>query len=143
MRKSIGLLEDKEKALQERMRYLNVSGEDIKESFICSSGPGGQNVNKVATCVFLQHIPTGLQVKYQRERSQPLNRYYARCLLLDKIEAKQKEIQNRRIQAVQKEKRKNRKKPAFLKETILQAKHRHSEKKRIRAKVKTHKWDEY
>ncbi len=139
----LGVSEDKEKALQGRMRRLGVYQEDIKESFIHSSGPGGQNVNKVATCVFLQHIPTGLQVKCSRERSQQLNRYYARCLLLEKIEQQQKEARQKQIQALQKEKRKNRKRPVFLKEKILQSKHARSEKKRVRAKVKTHKWDEY
>lgn len=139
----LGISVEKQEALKERMRRNHVSEQDIRESFIRSSGPGGQNVNKVATCVFLEHIPTGIQVKYQRERSQPLNRYYARCLLLEKLETQQKEIQRKYIQAVQKERRKNRKKPAFLKETILQQKHQRSEKKQVRRKFKSHKWDEY
>ena len=139
----LSISEDKARILQERMRYLHISEEEIKETFIRSSGPGGQNANKVATCVFLQHIPTGIQVKCERERSQNLNRYYARCFLLDKIEKRREEIRRSQIQAVQKEKRKNRQRPAFLKEKILQSKHERSEKKRIRAKVKTRQWDEY
>lgn len=139
----LGISVEKQEALKERMRRIHVSERDIRESFIRSSGPGGQNVNKVATCVFLEHIPTGIQVKYQRERSQPLNRYYARCLLLEKLETQQKEIQRKYIQAVQKERRKNRKKPAFLKETILRQKHQRSEKKQVRRKLRGYKLEEY
>ena len=79
---------EKEQALLARMRALGVREEDLEEHFVRSGGPGGQNVNKVSTCVVLRHRPTGLQVKCQRERSQALNRFLARRELLDKIEAR-------------------------------------------------------
>ena len=81
---------EKEKALASRMEALGVSEQDFEETFVRSSGPGGQKVNKSSSCVHLVHIPTGLSVKCQRERSQALNRFLARRLLLDKIERRQK-----------------------------------------------------
>jgi len=73
--------------LLRRMAELGMLESDLEESFVHSSGKGGQNVNKVATCVVLKHIPTGLQVKCQRDRSQAMNRFFARRLLLEKIDA--------------------------------------------------------
>ena len=78
--------QDKETALRERMERLGLREEEFRETFIRSSGPGGQKVNKTATCVYIVHLPTGLSVKCQQERSQVLNRFIARRLLLDRIE---------------------------------------------------------
>ncbi|MEJ2648201.1 MAG: peptide chain release factor-like protein [Sedimentisphaerales bacterium] len=81
-----GVTQKKQEELEKRMASLGIREEDIEEKFIRSSGPGGQNVNKTATCVFLRHIPTGLEIKMQRERLQRLNRYYARKRLCELIE---------------------------------------------------------
>ena len=77
---------DKRETSAERLRRLGVREEDLEESFVRAGGKGGQNVNKVATCVVLVHRPSGLAVKCQEERSQAMNRERARSLLADKIE---------------------------------------------------------
>lgn len=79
---------EKEEELLKRMGELGIREDDIEETFIRSSGPGGQSVNKTSTCVQIKHIPTGIVVRSQRERSQGLNRFLARRLLVSKIEEK-------------------------------------------------------
>jgi protein subunit release factor B len=104
--------EKKEKALLDRMRELHVNEDDLEERFIRSSGPGGQKANKTSSCVCLRHIPTNITVKYQRERSQALNRFFARRTLLDQIELKQKgyiKEDQKRIEKLKSKKRKKRK----------------------------------
>lgn len=81
-----GVSPEKEKALEARLRDLHISEADLEETFIRSSGPGGQRVNKTSTCVRLVHKPTGISVKVQQARSQGLNRFLARRLLADRLE---------------------------------------------------------
>jgi len=127
---------EKEKALREMMVCLGVREEDIVERFIRAQGPGGQNVNKVSTCVYLRHLLTGIEVKCQEERSQAQNRYRARQLLLKKIECailgKLSEEQ-KRIEKIRRQKRR-RSRRAKLK--ILESKRRHAAKKFLRASVR-------
>ncbi len=81
-----GVGEEKETWLRQKMDNLGLHEKDIEEKFIRSSGSGGQKVNKTSTCVYLKHIPTGIEVKWMRERSQSLNRFLARRELAQKIE---------------------------------------------------------
>jgi protein subunit release factor B len=126
---------DKAKFLADRMLTLGVVESDFEESFIRSSGPGGQKVNKSSSCVYLIHIPTGLSVKCQRERSQSLNRFLARRLLLDKIEKRQKGFIAQEKELLEKIRRQKRKRSKRAKEKILTAKHQQAEKKVLRGKV--------
>jgi protein subunit release factor B len=78
--------EEKNRWLRERMEALGIREKDIEEKFVRSSGKGGQNVNKTSTCVYLKHIPTGVEVKCMKDRSQSINRFLARRELAEKIE---------------------------------------------------------
>jgi protein subunit release factor B len=126
---------EKEKVLLERMKILEVQENDFEESFIRSSGPGGQKVNKSSSCVYLIHVPTGLSVKCQKERSQSLNRFLAKRLLLDKIERQQKGFIAEEKEKLEKIRRQKRKRTKKAKEKILAAKRQQSKKKILRGKV--------
>jgi len=126
---------EKETALRKRMSRLGVREEDLRETFIRSSGPGGQKVNKTATCVFLVHLPTGLSVKCQRERSQALNRFLARRLLLDRIERLRTGLVNAEKMRIEKIRRQKRRRSRRAQEKTLAAKRLRSEKKALRAPV--------
>jgi protein subunit release factor B len=114
---SFGVTPRKEAELLARMAACNVREAELDESFLTSSGPGGQKVNKTATCVLLRHAPTGLEVKMQKARSQALNRFYARRRLCELIEArtlgdKSPEAVEREKIRKQKARRKRRGRPA-------------------------------
>ena len=126
---------EKEARLAQRMAALGVCEADIQESFVRSSGHGGQNVNKTATCVMLLHHPTGLHIKCQTTRSQGLNRYLARRLLLDKIEALQKGYVDAERSRIEKIRRQKRRRSRRAKQRMLDDKARHACKKQARRQV--------
>lgn len=86
---SFGVTPRKEQELRGRMAACGIQESDLEESFIRGSGPGGQKINRTASCVYLRHRPSGLEVKMQQARSQSLNRFYARRRLCELIEARQ------------------------------------------------------
>jgi peptide chain release factor len=99
---------DKQDQLARRMLALGVRDTDLAETFVRSGGHGGQNVNKTATCVMLVHRPSGLQVKCQTTRHQGWNRFLARQLLLDKIEALRRgraQAERARLEKIRRQKR--------------------------------------
>jgi protein subunit release factor B len=122
----------KAEALANRFERLGIRDEDITETFVRSSGKGGQNVNKVSTCVVLLHKPTGTMVKCQRERSQALNRFRARQLLADKIERAVLGARSAEAQRVAKLRRQKRRRSRRAKEKILEAKHARAAIKELR-----------
>lgn len=118
--------------LANRLKERGIRKEDVIEKFIRSSGAGGQNVNKVSSAVYLKHLPTGIEVKMQQERSQALNRFLAWRLLLDKIESRALGEKSRGQKAIEKLRRQKRKRSRRAKERMLGEKKRHSEIKRGR-----------
>jgi protein subunit release factor B len=123
----------KEKGLIKKMEALNIHEKDIKESFVRSGKKGGQHVNKTSTCVYLKHIPTGIEVKCQEERSQSLNRYKARVILVKKIDQLVKGKESEEIQRIEKIRRQKRKRSKRAKEKMLAEKKITSEKKKLRS----------
>ena len=120
---------EKEAQLVRRMAELGVLENDLEESFMRSGGHGGQNVNKVNTCVVVVHRPTGLQVRCQETRQQGLNRFLARKLLLDRIEEKRKGLVAAERARIEKIRRQKRKRSRRAKQRMLADKAHHSAKK--------------
>ena len=130
MRFSVGI--GKERSLKAKMDSLGIKETDLEEKFIRSSKPGGQNVNKTSTCVYLKHRPTGIEIKCQKERSQALNRFLARRILVNKIESLvlgRKAEERGRIEKIRRQKRKRARR---AKEKMLKFKKMRSEKKKLR-----------
>jgi len=118
--------------LDNRLKSRGIRKEDVIERFVRSSGAGGQNVNKVSTAVYLKHLPTGIEVKMQRERSQALNRFLAWRLLLEKIESKVMGEKSKRQREIEKIRRQKRKRSKRAKERMLEGKKKQAEKKQGR-----------
>lgn len=123
---------EKEKALRQRFADLGIDEKDITERFVRSGGHGGQNVNKVSTCVYLKHIPSGIEVKCQKERSQALNRFIARRILADKIEDVLLGKESKEQKEREKIRRQKRRRSRRAKEKVLKIKHHTAKKKKAR-----------
>lgn len=123
------------KQLKSAMQELGILESDIHEKFIIGSGRGGQNLHKTASCVYLHHLPTGIEIKCQESRSREDNRFYARRRLCDKIETLILGEQSKKQQAIEKIRRQKRRRSRRAQEKILQDKAHRSDIKKTRKKI--------
>ena len=123
---------EKQRALAARMEALGVRDADLEEHFIRARGHGGQNVNKVSTCVVLRHVPSGIVVRCERERSQAMNRFFARRELLDRLEARVRGVALAAAAERSRIRRQKARRSRRAKEKILAGKRAQSEKKAAR-----------
>jgi protein subunit release factor B len=123
---------EKEEQLKKRMDELGIFDEDLIEKFILGSGKGGQKVNKSSTCVYLKHLPTGLEVKCQMDRSREMNRFLARRELCDKLEAIINKEASKKIQEAEKIRRQKKRRSRKQKEKMVDEKKRRGGVKKLR-----------
>lgn len=123
---------DRDAALAARMEALGVRDEDLVEKFVLGSGSGGQKINKTASCVYLKHLPTGIEVKCQAERSRALNRFLARRELCDRLDEIRLGRESARQQAVEKIRRQKRRRSRRSKQQSVADKRQLSRKKSLR-----------
>lgn len=131
-----GVSPEKERAVQDKMIRLGIREEDIVERFVRASGHGGQKVNKTSSCVYLKHVPSGIEVKCQEERSQVLNRFLARRILADKIERLILGRQSAEDQRIQKIRRQKRRRSRRAQLQVLEQKRKHGVLKAMRQTVR-------
>ena len=126
---------EKRDALADRMARLGIREQDLVEKFIRGSGHGGQKINKTSSCVYLRHLPTGIEVKCQQERSRELNRFLARREVCERVEARVLGAQSARQQEIERIRRQKRRRSRRQKQRMLETKHRQSDKKEARRPV--------
>lgn len=114
----------------ERLASLKVAREDLEETFVRGRGHGGQKINKTSSTVRLRHLPTGVEVVCQEERSLSRNRYLARVLLADKLEQRQKNSVQLRQAAASKARARKGKRSEGLKREMIKT-------KRLRSRIKS------
>jgi protein subunit release factor B len=118
--------------LKRKMEELGIREEDLVEKFILGSGRGGQNLQKTSSCVYLKHLPTGIEIKCQKERSREMNRYFARRDLCEKIESQVLKIKTDKIQQVEKKRRQKRKRSKRAQQKVLESKKKRAHIKQLR-----------
>lgn len=128
----MAITKEKFDEIQIRMEKCGILEADLIEKFILGSGKGGQKVNKSSTCVYLKHLPSGMEVKCQRERSRELNRFLARRELCEKMEQKLFQAKSEKQREIAKVRKQKRRRSRKQKEKLV-------EQKRIRSAVKTHR----
>lgn len=125
-------LSQNKKDLLITMESLGIKEEDIIEKFIIGSGRGGQKIQKTSSCVYLKHIPSGIEIKCQQDRSRERNRFLARRELCDKLEEALLGEKSRKRQEIEKLRRQKRRRSKRAKEKILASKKHRSELKKTR-----------
>jgi len=123
---------EKTSALEQRMASLGIDTADLLEKFVRGSGAGGQKVNKTSNCVFLKHLPTGIAIKCQVERSREMNRFLARRELCDQFDAIANGKASAKTQAIEKLRRQKRRRSRRSKQRSVADKRKLSDKKALR-----------
>lgn len=125
---------EKWQQLHNKMLTLGIHEDDLIEKFILGSGSGGQKINKTSSCVWIKHIPTGIIVKCQQERSREMNRYFARQRLYEKIDFLFKKERSEHQQAIEKIRRQKKRRSRRTKQKMLDDKKHLSDRKKLRKK---------
>ena len=125
-------MESQEDKIHKLMRELGIQEKDLVEKFILGSGKGGQKVNKTSSCVYLKHIPTGIEIKCQKTRSRELNRSSARLMLCQEIKNRLLQKEKAQKQIFEKIRRHKRRGSKAGKEKMLKAKKERSHRKALR-----------
>lgn len=123
---------EKAAALEARMKALGITPDTLQEKFIQGSGSGGQKINKTASCVYLKHLDSGIELKCQQQRSRELNRYLARRELCERLEEIRDGKKSARVQAREKIRRQKRRRSRRAKNRMLDDKSKHAGKKNLR-----------
>lgn len=129
--------QEKLEELAQRMERLKIHSDDLIEKFILGSGKGGQKINKTSSCVYLKHIPTGIEIKCQQDRSREVNRYLARRELCERLEFQIHKVKTERQQLAEKTRRQKRRRSRRSKEKMLLEKKIKSERKSLRHSLKS------
>ena len=127
---------DRKEALERRMALLGICEDDLIEKFVRGTGSGGQKINKTSSCVFLQHHPSQIEVKVQRERSREMNRFLAREELCNRLEERETQKKRARKQAREKNRRRNRRQGVRARARNVEKKRKHGQKKQNRRRPK-------
>jgi len=128
----MSISKEKLEELEKRLKKLGATGPNLIEKFVLGSGKGGQKVNKTTSCVYLKHVPTGIEVKCQKERSTVLNRYYARKMLCEKLEKKLHDIQSAKDKLMHKVRKQKKRRSRRQQQKLVDDKRHLSQKKALR-----------
>ena len=126
------IAKEKEIELLERMVRLGIKDDDLVEKFILGSGSGGQKINKTHSCVYLKHLPSGIEIKCQRDRSREMNRYFARRELCEKLEFALFREKSKKQQEIAKIRRQKKRRSRRTQEKLVETKRATSTKKTLR-----------
>ncbi len=124
-----------EASLRARFVSLGVKSDEIAEQFIRGAGAGGQKINKTSSTVVLRHLPTGVEVRCQRERSQSVNRLLAWSELAGKLEWRRAEAANQKQAARELTRRQTRQKSRGQKVRMIETKKHRAKHKSSRGRV--------
>lgn len=123
---------EKLESLTRRLELLGVTEADLLEKFVRGSGSGGQKINKTSNCVFLKHLPSGVAIKCQMDRSREMNRFLARRELCVALEHIRDGKASAKTQAIEKMRRQKRRRSRRSKQRSVADKRILSEKKSLR-----------